>query len=76
MMSAGPPFSITCTRCQSELTPSVEGPAAAMALGWSRFEQLGEDGETAYFITVCPDCLTEVEESGVWPLPGGNEPSG
>jgi hypothetical protein len=68
-MAAGPAFHVTCDRCGTSSAPSVEGPGDAMAQGWSRFELLAEDGETIYFVTVCPECLTEAEESGTWPTP-------
>jgi hypothetical protein len=58
--------SVTCARCGSETPPEVEGPAGAASQGWTRFEGLKDAGDTIYFITVCPDCLTEAEEASVW----------
>jgi hypothetical protein len=68
-MPADSSFQVTCHRCGATSAPDVEGPGDAMAQGWSRFEHLAEDGETIYFVTVCPECLTEAEESGVSPKP-------
>ena len=60
---------VTCGRCGTESPPNVRGFGGAIAQGWSRFEAVGEDGDRVYYVTVCPDCLTEAEESGVWPDP-------
>jgi hypothetical protein len=60
---------LVCDRCKEESSSNVGGLSGALAEGWSRFELLREDGETVYFVTVCPDCLTEGEERGVWPVP-------
>jgi hypothetical protein len=54
----------TCDRCGTGHSPAVE----AVAQGWSRFEALKEDGETIYYVTVCPACLTDAEEAGTWPV--------
>jgi hypothetical protein len=67
LMAAGAPFDFTCDRCGTKPPPSVKGPGDAIAQGWSRFELLREDGDTLDLVTVCPGCLTEVEEAGVWP---------
>ena len=64
---AASPLKITCDRCGTKPPPSVKGPGDAMAQGWSRFELL--DADTMYWLTVCPECLTEAEETGVWPKP-------
>jgi hypothetical protein len=68
-MAADSPFQVTCDRCGAKSARNVEGPGDAMAQSWSRFEVLREDGETIYYLTVCPECLTEAEEPGVWPKP-------
>jgi len=56
---------VTCDRCGTGHSSAVE----AVARGWSRFEALKEDGDTIYYVTVCPDCLTHAEEAGIWPEP-------
>jgi len=56
---------VTCDRCGV----NQESRAGAIAEGWSRFEELKDDGETIYYVTVCPDCLTHAEEAGIWPEP-------
>jgi len=40
-----------------------------MAQGWSSFEVLRDDGETMDLLVICPICLTEAEERGVWLVP-------
>ena len=75
-MAAGSPFNVTCDRCGTKSPPSVKGPGDAMAQGWSRFEQLGEDGDTVHFVTLCPECLTEGEEAGLWPTPSSSSRGG
>jgi hypothetical protein len=63
-------MALTCDRCGTKSPPSVHGlPRSAMAQGWSSFEVLRDDGETMDLLVICPVCLTEAEERGVWPLP-------
>ena len=59
---------VTCDRCGLSAL-HVQGPGGAIAQGWSRFEAVREDGDTVDYVTVCPECLTESEEAGVWPTP-------
>jgi hypothetical protein len=75
-MATGSPFNVTCDRCGTESPPSVKGPGDAMAQGWSRFEQLGEDGDAVHFVTLCPECVTEGEEAGLWPTPSSSSRGG
>ena len=58
---------VTCDRCGTASPPNVWGFGDAIAQGWSRFEVLRGDGETISYVTICPECLTEAEEAGVWP---------
>ena len=57
---------VTCDRCGLSAL-HVQGPGGAIGQGWSRFEAVREDGDTVDYVTVCPECLTETEEAGVWP---------
>jgi hypothetical protein len=57
---------VTCERCGLSAL-DVRGPGGAVSQGWSKFEAIGEDGDTVSWATVCPECLTEAEEAGVWP---------
>jgi hypothetical protein len=63
------------------IAPNVQEPAAPIAQGWSRFELLAEDGETVYYVTICPDCPTEAElpyirfDEGAAPHEGWKLPS-
>jgi hypothetical protein len=57
---------VTCERCGLSGL-HVKGPGGAVSQRWSRFEVLGEDGETISYVTICPECLTEADEAGVWP---------
>jgi hypothetical protein len=63
-------MALTCDRCGTESPPSIHGrPRSAMAEGWTSYEVLREDGETMDLLVICPDCLTEAEERGIWPVP-------
>ena len=59
---------VTCDRCGKASPTGVRGPGGAIAKGWSKLEALREDGDTVFWVTVCPDCLTEAEDSEVWPI--------
>jgi hypothetical protein len=58
---------VTCDRCGTASPSNVSGFGGAIAQGRSRFEVLRGDGETISYVTICPECLTEAEEAGVWP---------
>jgi hypothetical protein len=63
-------MALTCDRCGTKSQPSIHGrPRSAMAEGWSSLEVAREDSEAMDPLVICPDCLTEVEQRGVRPVP-------
>lgn len=53
-----------CSRCGREAPPSVMGEQGRVAQGWVVFEP---DDDRRHYALVCPDCLTEEEQSWLSP---------